>query len=145
MITRNGMSIHVDPSSITPTGRVTAGVHVISLDKGDQVIFAKLLRGEGEIALFTDRGYAKRMLVADFDLQGRNGKGAKVFPFKPGTMPGDIVAAAVHVTEPTELTVVRKKSEPQRLSTESIPIQMRASKGSPVVMALMDDVVERVW
>ena len=85
------------------------------------------------------------MLVADFDLQGRNGKGAKVFPFKPGTMPGDIVAAAVHVTEPTELTVVRKKSEPQRLSTESIPIQMRASKGSPVVMALMDDVVERVW
>jgi len=145
MITQNGMSIHVDPSSITPTGRVTAGVHVISLDKGDQVIFAKLLKGEGEIALFTDRGYAKRMLVADFDLQGRNGKGAKVFPFKPGTMPGDIVAAAVHVTEPTELTVVRKKSEPQRLSTESIPIQMRASKGSPVVMALMDDVVERVW
>ena len=108
MITKKGMSINIDPATVSTTGRTTAGVHVISLEASDAVIFAKLLQGEGEIALFTDRGYAKRMLVADFDLQGRNGKGARVFPFRAGTMPGDCVAAAVYVTEPMMLTVVRK-------------------------------------
>jgi DNA gyrase subunit A len=145
MITKKGMSINVDPSTISATGRTTAGVHVICLEPSDEVIFAKLLQGEGEIALFTDRGYAKRMLVADFDLQGRNGKGARVFPFRAGTMPGDFIASAVHVTEPMTLTIVRKKSEPVAISTESIPIQMRADKGSPIVVAMLDDVVERVW
>ena len=145
MITRRGMSINIDPELIGATGRTTAGVHVISLEAGDETIFARLLHGEGEIALFTDRGYAKRMLVTDFEMQGRNGKGARVFPFKQGAAPGSCVAAALHVTQPRELRVVQKKSMPEHIHSETIPIQMRTDKGVPVVMAVMDDVVERVW
>ena len=34
---------------------------------------------------------------------------------------------------------------PEHIHSEAIPIQMRTDKGVPVVMAVMDDVVEYVW
>jgi len=33
----------------------------------------------GELLIFTEKGYAKRSLIVDFDLQARGGKGLRVY------------------------------------------------------------------
>ena len=136
------MSINVSLDAISVTGRTTAGVRAITLQEKDTVLFAKVVYGEGEIVLMTDRGYGKRILVADFELQGRNGKGSKVFPFKAGGMiPGSEVVGAIHVTEPVQISIVQKKTGITEINSEAVPIQLRTSKGSPIVMSVLDDVV----
>ena len=142
LITKQGMSINVSLDAISVTGRTTAGVRAITLQEKDTVLFAKVVYGEGEIVLMTDRGYGKRILVADFELQGRNGKGSKVFPFKAGGMiPGSEVVGAIHVTEPVQISIVQKKTGITEINSEAVPIQLRTSKGSPIVMSVLDDVV----
>ncbi|MGI6005755.1 MAG: DNA gyrase subunit A, partial [Christensenellales bacterium] len=142
-ISANAMSIHTDPSTVPTTGRATGGVKNMALDDGDQVIFAGQIRMEGEVVVFTDRGYAKRILCVDFDKQNRNGKGARIFDLKGAC--GKKLAAVFYVTDPYELVLVQKKSGQTRLNTEAIPIQGRVAKGSPIVLAMSGDEVTGVF
>nr|WP_122013289.1 DNA gyrase subunit A [Maliibacterium massiliense] len=141
-ISRAGMSIHTDPASIPQMGRTAGGVKNMVLGADDAVIFCRLIHPEGEIVLITDRGYGKRVLAVDFDIQNRNGKGAKTFDFKPGGASGEACVAAFYVTQPYEIVLVQRKGETTRLSTEAVPIQSRSAKGRPLVMAMLDDTVQ---
>lgn len=84
-------------------GRVSSGVKCIKLDAGDEVVYFGQITDEGEILTLTDRGYAKRSFVFEYDIQGRNGKGLKTFDFKKNGSNGTCIAAAFHVTMPLPL------------------------------------------
>ena len=62
-------------------GRASAGVKGMKLDDGDQLLMACSLANSDQILLFTERGYAKRLMGAMFDTQGRAGKGVKCVSF----------------------------------------------------------------
>ena len=136
------MSIRFEPDTIPEMGRVSSGVKCIKLDAGDEVVYFGQITDEGEILTLTDRGYAKRSFVFEYDIQGRNGKGLKTFDFKKNGSNGTCIAAAFHVTVPFPFAVRQFHGTETRIdTTELVHIEPRAGKGSILVMALLDDVV----
>ena len=142
LFSRQGMSIQFSLDSVPETGRATSGVKAMSLDEGDRVCASSPVWLEGEMVLFTERGYGKRALLVDFDLQNRNGKGLRAFTFNKNGSNGTQIAGALYVREPYDFEIVQKNGARTRMNTDDIVIEARASKGRMVVMALMDDTVE---
>ncbi len=142
LVSRRGMVIHFPLEQVTATGRATGGVRGMGLDDDDAVAFAlQTLPDEGELLLVSDRGYAKKALSLDFDIQNRAGKGLKGFTFQKNGANGEVVAGALYVREPYRFTIFQKNSPPTTFSTEDVHIEARAGKGRMYVMALMDDAV----
>lgn len=144
LLSRNAMSIQFALQSVPVTGRTTAGVKAMALELGDAVVFSSPVYPEGEALLFSDRGYAKRVLIVDFDIQNRNGKGLRAFTFNKNSSNGTRVAGALYVREPFDFTVWQQGGMQSTMNTDAVMIEPRASKGRPYVMALMDDVVTEV-
>lgn len=145
LISRKGMSIRFATNTVPETGRTSAGVKCIKLDPDDTVIFFSQVGEEGEILCISDRGYAKRSFVFDYDLQGRNGKGLKTFDFKRNGSNGTGVAAAFYVREPFDFTLCQFHGEKTRINTETVLIDNRAGKGILLVMCILDDVIAEAY
>lgn len=141
LITKLGMGIRFETDTVPEMGRVAGGVKCIKLDAGDEVCFFEQIGEDGEILVLTDRGYAKRSFVFDYDIQGRNGKGLKTFDFKKNGSNGTCIAAAFHVKMPFDFVVEQKHGMKTEVNTELVRIDARAGKGMLLVMTLLDDVV----
>ena len=142
-ITRSGMSLNMDISDISVTGRVTAGVKGISLEEEDSVVFARQITEEGEIVVWSEKGYAKRSLAVDYELQMRARKGLKTFDFRKNGSNGTRIAGAVYVKEPVDVLAVHATGEVEVFNSENIFIEARLSAGKPYALAVMgDEIVE---
>ena len=141
MISRAGMSIRFETETVPEMGKSAGGVKCMKLDGDDEVMFATQMGDEGEILTVSDRGYAKRSLALDYEIQGRNGKGLKTFDFKKNGSNGTAVAAAFYVKEPYDIVISQFHGTETRINTESVLIEQRAGKGMLTVMALLDDIV----
>ena len=142
-ITQNGMSLNMDISDISVTGRVTAGVKGISLEE-DSVVFARQITEEGEIVVWSEKGYAKRSLAVDYELQLRARKGLKTFDFRKNGSNGTRIAGAVYVKEPVDILAVHATGEVEVFNSENIFIEARLSAGKPYALAVMGDEITEV-
>ncbi len=138
-ITQNGMSLNMEMSEISVTGRTTAGVKGITLDETDKVVFAQQINDEGEIVTFTDKGYAKRTLAVDYELGMRARKGNKVFEWRKNGSNGTRVVGAVYVKEPVDILALHANGEVEVFNSENIFIEPRLSAGKPYALAVMGD------
>lgn len=143
-ITENAMSLNADTSDISTTGRVTAGVKGISLDEDDRVVFASQVTDEGEIAVFTEKGYAKRTLAVDYELSMRARKGSKTFEWRKNGSNGSKIAGAAYVKEPVDILALHSNGEVDVLNSETLFIEQRLSAGKPYVLAVMGDEISDV-
>ncbi len=141
LISKLGMSIHFKIDQIPVMGRATGGVKGMQLEPHDTVFWSDLVEDEGEMLIMSDRGYAKRVLLVDFDFQNRNGKGLKAFTFNRNGSNGTCIAAVCYVREPREVLIAQRSGTHTALFTDDVFIEERASKGKMYVFALMDDVV----
>ncbi|MBR0026418.1 MAG: DNA gyrase subunit A [Clostridia bacterium] len=141
LVTSAGMSIRFGEDTVPAMGRAAAGVRGIKLEDGDFVLYATQTVEEGEVLLISDRGYAKRSLIFDHELQGRYGKGLKSFDFKKNGSNGTCVAAAFYVREPFDFNVIQFHGTVTRANTDQVFIEPRAGRGQLLVMALLDDIV----
>lgn len=144
VITAKGMSIRFPSDTIPTMGRASVGVKAIKLDEGDSVVFASQIGDDGEILFVSDCGYMKRCFVFDYDLQNRYGKGVKTFDFKRNGSNGTKLIWAGHITDPVSLIAVQKHGTETEFSSENVPIEARNGKGSPIVITVLDDVIERI-
>ena len=142
--TRQGMAICFALKEAPITGRATAGVKAVSLAPGDQVISAFQHDFEGEAIIATDRGCFKRCLAVDFDPQARGGKGLKAIQFNKNNSNGTQLISALFVTKPYDLIVTQKSGTFTTVNSEWIKVEMRAGKGQPLVVAVLDDIVTGV-
>ena len=142
LITKNGMSINFKGEDINSIGRMTAGVKAMKLDNGDKVIFARQVDSHGEVIVVSDRGYVKKTPVIEYDLQGKNGKGLKTFDFKTNKSNGRNLVFADYITNSAEYEAVQKNGEVTKFSSSEIVFESRSSKGSNVIMVIMDNVVD---
>lgn len=71
LITKKGMSIHFETSSINPIGRATVGVKSIKLDEDDEVIAGFPVNKEDKIVILSENGFGKKVDLNEFPLQGR--------------------------------------------------------------------------
>jgi topoisomerase-4 subunit A len=142
LISKLGQSIRFREQEVSSMGRVSGGVRGINLAEGDEVIGGLWLDGdEGEVLVFSDRGYAKRSLVVDYPQQGRGGKGVSTFEFKEGKRVrsnGTQLVKAFLVKEAYMLSVVTSTGEVRTVDTEQVPIEDRRATGKQVVSLAKD-------
>ena len=144
LITERGMAIHFKTAEVSLIGRTAAGVRGIALAPEDGVGFVLPNDEEGEVLLVSDKGFMKRCLLIDFDLQARAGKGVKCFAFQKNGTNGTCVCAALLVKQPFDFAAKQKSGQEMPLNTNAVRIERRDSRGSMYAMCVLDDTVEFV-
>ena len=80
ILTKNGYAIKFKIDEVSATGRLTAGVKGINLGGDDEVVAALPVRHEeDDIAVFSEKGFGKRVSQKELTLQKRGGKGIIVY------------------------------------------------------------------
>ena len=144
-VTSGGMSINFKKSEISVMGRSGKGVGAIKLSPGAAVVYAGQIANTltAKVLLVTEKGYAKQTPLAEFEEQGRNGKGLKAYNL--GAAVGSRLVGALVLEEISKITTVQKSGDIQKTVTDTVPTDARNTKGEQVVLALMGNDVERVY
>lgn len=140
-LTREGMLIRFKSEDVPVMGRTSRGVRAIRLGPGDSVCWAGNIKNSDQLILFSERGYAKRLMGSMSDAQGRGGKGVHAFYFNKSASNGSYVAAFARLTEPRSFSVLQKQGEMTTLTAAEIVPQDLTDRGKPYVMALLDNIV----
>lgn len=78
LMTKNGYGIRFETKEINPIGRVTRGVVGVKLSDGDEVVTSIKVQPSMDLIIVDSVGKGKRVLVSDFPVQGRAGKGVAI-------------------------------------------------------------------
>lgn len=130
MATADGVCCNME-SDIPTYSRRSAGVIGIQLNDGDKVICARQLNDEGEIVCVTDKGYAKRIIVANLKISKRNRKGVKLQDLNEKS--GTSLVMVDYVRMPYDIALVTSDNNIIALNTENVSIENTLSKGKLVV------------
>jgi len=142
MFSESGMCIRFHGDSVPAQGRVAGGVKGMALDENDHVLWAGQPQATDQLLLFSERGFAKRILYMDFEPQARAGKGLKSFYFNKNGSNGTRLAAVSCIpAEGAQVKVYQKLSPYTQIDSNEVILQGKQDKGIPMVMALLDDVV----
>ena len=138
LITKNGQTIRFETKDITPTGRTAMGVKGINIAEDDEVVAVLPIRNTtDDVAVFTNRGYGKRVKLTDITAQNRGGKG--VIIYKSSEENGEVTAAQLVNEEDTVLLVGNRKSI--CINVNEIPVLARTAIG---VILLKDNEISSV-
>lgn len=130
IVTKNGYVIKFNVNEISPTGRLTAGVKGINLGIDDEVIAALPLRNTNDcLAIFSTKGYGKKVSQSEITLQKRGGKG--VIIYKPNDNFGNACAAQLISNEDNILIIGNKTSI--CISATDVPEMGRAAYGNMIL------------
>lgn len=129
-VTKQGMVLNAENSDVPLQGRVSGGVKGINLATNDYCVGVGLAQDGGEILAITNKGFTKRVLVANVDKSARYRKGLKFFTFT-GDNGRELIYASV-VTNPFVLGCVDNENNFHYRSTDHIPIENRTGKGKAV-------------
>lgn len=130
MATADGVCCNME-SDIPTYSRRSAGVIGIQLNDGDKVICARQLNDEGEIVCVTDKGYAKRIIVANLKISKRNRKGVKLQDLNEKS--GKNLVMVDYVRMPYDIALVTSDNNIIALNTENVSIENTLSKGKLAV------------
>lgn len=136
-VTTDGMCINVETSEFPQQGRRAGGVIGISLNDNEEVVLAaqsELDYGEsvGELALISNGGYAKRVLLCAIEIGKRARKGVKVIDISSGKL----IFAGI-VTLPYNIALIDKNGKIKLVNTEDILIDRnRLGKGKALPLAV---------
>lgn len=131
-VTRDGMCLNADMSDIPLQGRVAGGVKGIQLADDDKCVAVRQVSGDGEVALVTDRGYAKRVLVAQLDVMARYRKGVKIIDFGK-KVNGEKLVFVGYVKDPYKVVLELDGDYLSAYSTELFSIENRTHIGKPLI------------
>ncbi len=144
VVTAGALAISFKATEVEPMGRAAKGVKAITLNPGDTVVSATLAGSGSELILLTDKGYVKRVLAVDIPVQGRAGKGGKVFSFTKNGSNGSRIHTAMLIDQPFNLLIGQKSGMETALSTDTVAIESLSSTGKMVALVMMDDEITRV-
>lgn len=134
IVTKYGMCLNADMSDVPAQNRIAIGVRCMMLADGDECVLIRQVNGDGEVALCTDRGYAKRLLVSQIDVMGRYRKGIKIMDFgKSKADNGSCIAYAACVTVPYKVVFNVDDEYLTAYSTENFTIENRTHIGKPLL------------
>ena len=130
LVSKNGYMIKFNSTEITATGRLTAGVKGINLGDNDEIVAALPLRhAEDQLAIFTSKGYGKKIPQKEITIQKRAGKG--IICYKPNDVFGYVSAAQLISDEDNVLLVGNQNSV--CISATEIPEMGRVAAGNMIL------------
>jgi len=142
LISRNGRAIRFHVQDVRQMGRSARGVRGILLDENDAVVAATGVEPDDKYLLIVlEKGYGKRVLISDFPLQRRGGKG--LIATKTSDKTGK-VADALTLKDDEPIILVSKKGKIIRVNSGEIPIYGRHTRGVRIQRLAEDDAVVSV-
>ena len=129
LVTEQGYAIKFTFDDIKPIGRLTSGVKGINLRDGDGITGAiNFSSNDDYVVLITEEGKSKRMLISDFTIQNRGGRGSMALKLDPN----DYVAAALRATE-KDLVLIAGKPNSICVPVNEISIQSKLGGGTKII------------
>ena len=125
-ITQMGMCLNADMSDVPLQLRNSGGVKGIQLNDKDKCVFAKQIPDYGEIVIVTEKGFAKRVIIAQIDVMARYRKGLKIIDLK-GTN-GKNIKFASYVAEPYDIAFECENGA-FIINSEDVSIESRTHAG----------------
>ena len=130
-----GKCIRFHEQDIRDTGRSSMGVKSISLDKGEFVVDATIVRENTDALTITENGYGKRTDIDEYRFQARGGKGIKVGVLNEKT--GNVVNLKL-VSSDEDVMILADNGVVIRLNADSISKIGRNTQGVKL-MRLKDE------
>ena len=140
IVTKTGNAIRFSEESVRPMGLLSLGVLGIKLAEGDEVAGALVLPKNGNILLIASDGYAKRIPLDHFPLQGRYGQGVQCWKIPPKA---SIVGVSTE-KENSQGILFFQKLAPKSFQFGAAPLQTRAGRGKVIQEVKPIDLITRV-
>lgn len=134
LATAEGQSIRFKESDIREMGRAAGGVRGMSIDKGDYLVNADVIRKDmknPEFLVMTATGNGKKTPLDEYKTQKRGGSGVKTVNITAKT--GRLVIGRVITESHTELIAISKRSQVIKVDTKSIPSLGRSTQGVKIM------------
>lgn len=129
IMTELGNFIRITTKDIRAIGRVAKGVRGIRLNDGDAVCCAYPIKSDSQyIVSVTASGLFKKTPIAEFTVQGKNTKGAKIHKLTGNDHMADFMALGAE----TEILVASSQSC-IKLSVNDIPTLSRVTQGAKAI------------
>ena len=126
IMTKKGQGIRFNSMEIGATSRTTSGVKGITLAPDDFVATATPIRDKkDQLAVFTNSGYGKKIVLSDIPLQKRAGKGIKFYK-------DELIADIAMVSDEDSVLLVANNTS-LCLSAKDIPSIGRAGLGNTMI------------
>ncbi len=128
--TKNGMSITFPADNIRVMGRTAAGVKVIRLKPGDEVVSADTIKpGQKNILVVTSLGYGKKTPISQYRLQSRGGSGIKNVKLTAKT--GHVVAS--FPIDSDLIVLITRKGKIIKIKSQELREMGRSTQGVRLV------------
>jgi len=126
----SGMGIRFPETDVRPTGRSASGVIAMRLNKGDHIVGADIVEDDSRILLVSAGGYGKCTEVDAFRVQGRGGKGLRVYRTTEKT--GGLIGVS-NVKEQDDLMLINSEGVIIRMHIADISVQGRVTQGVKLI------------
>ncbi|MFN8453338.1 MAG: DNA topoisomerase (ATP-hydrolyzing) [Anaerolineae bacterium] len=143
--TAAGKAIRFAASEVNPQATGSArGVAGIKLGKEDSLVAGSVIEPEEQtqVVLVSQAGFAKRVPLNEFPVQGRGGQGVQSLEMTKVT--GKVAAATVATAQAKMADVISAKGLRHRLELESVPPADRRKRGDKLVDFGADDAIVAV-
>ena len=127
-VSKKGMSLHAEKNDIPLQGRISAGVKGMMLADDDHIISVDQVEDADQIAVVTNKAYAKRVIVSEIDLLARYRKGVKIIDLKGNNSSGTEVVASGRVLSTSDVVLI-SDGEVSAINSRSLDEDIRSSKG----------------
>jgi len=142
LISKGGRAIRFHVQDVRQMGRSARGVRGMLLDPEDRIVAGTVVQPDDVYLLIVmEKGYGKRVLLSEFPLQRRGGKG--LIAAKLSEKSGKIVDATTLKDEEPVITV-SKNGKIIRVNSGDIPVYGRHTRGVRIQKLSNDDVVVSV-
>jgi DNA gyrase/topoisomerase IV subunit A len=143
--TAGGKAIRFAANEVNPQATPSArGVAGIRLGKDDSLVAGAVLEPDdkGQVIVVSQVGFAKRVALEEFPLQGRGGQGVQSLEITKAT--GKVTAATVTTERTKTCDILSAKGLRHRLLVEILPLADRRKRGEKLVDFGQDDVITAV-
>ncbi len=139
LISKGGRAIRFHVQDVRQMGRSARGVRGMLLDEDDRIMAGTVVQPHDVYLLIVmERGYGKRVLLSEFPLQRRGGKG--LIAAKLSEKTGKI-ADAITLKDEEPVIIVSKNGKIIRVNSGDIPVYGRHTRGVRIQRLSDDDVV----
>lgn len=130
LVTKDGMSITFEESSVKSVGRTGRGVKGITLNKKDHVVSFVVHEEDADLLIATNVGFGKRTPISEFRVQQRAGKG--VLCMKSTDKNGYVVDSLI-VQEDDTTMMMTKNGTLMKLLVKEISQFSRNTQGTKII------------
>lgn len=142
LISKGGRAIRFHVQDVRQMGRSARGVRGMLLDPEDRIVAGTVVQPDDVYLLIVmEKGYGKRVLLSEFPLQRRGGKG--LIAAKLSEKSGKIVDATT-LKDEEPVIIVSKNGKIIRVNSGDIPVYGRHTRGVRIQRLSDDDVVVSV-